>query len=88
MAFNNKNKNNNSNNSNNNNNNNSSLSLERPDGLHPNGRHSSDRDAPPFTEGGKASQHTGHFPIPAFPPYAARTLHSHGVPATEETTRT
>ena len=52
------------------------------------GHHSSDRDVSPFTAGDKASQHRGHFPIPAFPPHAARTLHIREVPATEETTRT
>ena len=30
----------------------------------------------------------GHSPIPALPPYAVRTLHFHGGPATEDTTRT
>ena len=54
----------------------------------PEGGHSSDRDASPFTGGAGPSQHIGHFPIPAFPPYTVRTLHFHGGPATEDTTRT
>ena len=54
----------------------------------PEGGHSSDRDASPFTGGAGPSQHIGHFPIPAFPPYTVRTLHFHGGPATEGTTRT
>ena len=68
---------------NNNNNNHSHRAAGR---FAPEGGHSSDRDTSPFTGGAGPSQHMGHFPIPAFPPYAVKTPQMHGAPATEDTT--